>query len=186
MPHGMALPPCQYHLQGLYLHHTGAENWILGTNPQQHEPPSHQKKTLWQMAAVAESIKLPSEETKKPICSYSMFFFVRFIPLAFSISASFSAFFLSNSACFKFSSCALRNNLTKFKRVAVTALIRNHFRFSPMFILAKRLDSNDFILYHETLIPPKSTSCPVSYLSLSTFSYLSHNSSNITTQVFLK
>lgn len=54
-------------------------------------------------------------------------FFVRLTPLAFSISASFWTFFLSNSACFKFSSWALRNSLTKFKRVTVTVQIVNRY-----------------------------------------------------------
>jgi len=51
-------------------------------------------------------------------------FFVKLTPLAFSISASFSAFFLSNSACLIFSSCAFRNNLIKFSRVVVTAIVK--------------------------------------------------------------
>ena len=41
--------------------------------------------------------------------------------LAFSASASFSAFFFSSSACFRFSSCAFRNVVTKVKRVEITA-----------------------------------------------------------------
>jgi len=51
-------------------------------------------------------------------------FFVKLTPLAFSISASFSAFFFSNSACLPFSSCAFRNNLIKFSRVVVTAIVK--------------------------------------------------------------
>lgn len=50
-------------------------------------------------------------------------FFVKLMPFAFSISASFSAFFFSNSACLIFSSCAFRNNLIKFSRVVVTAIV---------------------------------------------------------------
>lgn len=60
-------------------------------------------------------------EGNQPSANFTLFF-VRLIPLAFSISASFSAFFLSNSECLTFSSCAFRNNLTKFNRVAVTAV----------------------------------------------------------------
>lgn len=67
-------------------------------------------------------LSFPCGDRMKLTISYFTLFFVRFIPLAFSISASFSAFFLSNSACFTFSSCAFRNNLTKFNRVAVTAV----------------------------------------------------------------
>lgn len=77
------------------------------------------KKISWLMLLQARSIFL-NRNTKKPVLGYSSPFFVELFPLAFSISASFSAFFLSNSACFTFSSCAFRNNLTKFKRVAVT------------------------------------------------------------------
>ena len=51
-------------------------------------------------------------------------FFVKLMPLAFSISASFSAFFFSNSACLQFSSCAFRYNLIKFSRVVVTAIVK--------------------------------------------------------------
>ena len=46
-----------------------------------------------------------------------------FIPSSFSISASFAAFFLSNSSCLMFSSCAFLNSLMKFNKVAVTAPI---------------------------------------------------------------
>ena len=41
--------------------------------------------------------------------------------LDFSASASFSAFFFSSSACFRFSSCAFRNVVTNVKRVEITA-----------------------------------------------------------------
>lgn len=61
---------------------------------------------------------------KSVTTTYFAVFFVRLMPLAFSISASFSAFFLSNSACLQFSSCAFRNNLMKFKRVTVTARLK--------------------------------------------------------------
>ena len=44
--------------------------------------------------------------------------------LIFSLSASFCAFFLSNSSCLQFSSCARVNILTKLRRVETTAKIK--------------------------------------------------------------
>ena len=65
------------------------------------------------------------QRSRKPSRQLSFaLFLVKLIPLAFSISASFSAFFLSNSACLQFSSCAFRNNLMKFRRVAVTVIVK--------------------------------------------------------------
>lgn len=64
------------------------------------------------------------QRSRKRSCQLSFApFFVKLMPLAFSISASFSAFFFSNSACLIFSSCAFRNNLIKFSRVVVTAIV---------------------------------------------------------------
>jgi hypothetical protein len=67
--------------------------------------------------------RLSEQRSRKPSHQLSFaLFFVKLTPLAFSVSASFSAFFFSNSACLQFSSCAFRNNLIKFNRVAVTAM----------------------------------------------------------------
>lgn len=78
-----------------------------------------------------------SNNRDKMVTSYVMLFFVGLTPFAFSISASFWAFFFSSSACLQFSSWALRNILTKFNSVVVTALINHHIISIGRFLLWK-------------------------------------------------
>lgn len=106
--------PKKPHSQRLPRHKIGGTSKVLQSSCSSHF--THTR--LHRFLLIGRSI-LPCRNAETDF-HYFALFFLRLASLAFSISASFSAFFLSSSACLTFSSCAFRNSRTKFKRVAVT------------------------------------------------------------------